>query len=114
MPAKRSQAKSAVGIEAWGNALAAPAMSAFLSAPGLALSQRLALEGARFWAERMRACADQVEALSHCDSAAAMVEIQAKFLKQAQQDYVAEGEVVRTILVGAGERDRSAEDNTDR
>lgn len=101
MTSKRSQTKATPALEGWGNGFAAPDMSAFLSAPGLMLGQRMAIEGARFWAKRMRACVDQVEALSHCDTPAAVIEVQTKFLKQIQADYLAEGEVVKDIFGAA-------------
>lgn len=74
------------------------AMTSFLGAPGFALSQKMALEAARFSAQRMRAYADQMEAMASCANPADLVTLGAQFLQQAQADYVAESQTLRELV----------------
>lgn len=82
--------------------------AALLSAPGLQLSQRLALEAARFSAQRMRAYADQMEALTHCANASDVVNLQTKFFTKLGQDYVGEVQAVRDMIAAAPSENRPA------
>lgn len=77
------------------------AVTSFLQSPaanGFAVSQKLALESTRLWAKRMRAYADHFEALANCQDANQMLAAQASFVERMQQDYVAEGEIVRELI----------------
>ena len=78
-------------------------INAFLSLPGLQISQRVALEAARFSARRMRAFADQMEALASCDSPTEFFAVQSQFLQRMQKDYTAEREAVANIVSSAQE-----------
>ena len=85
-------------------------MAAMMQAPavnGFAVSQRLAMEAARFWAQRMRAYADQAELLARCTDANQIIAAQAQFIERMQADFAAETEAVSQIWKGAGE----AQDN---
>lgn len=76
-------------------------VASFLQSPaanGFAVSQKIALEGARLWAKRMRAYADHFEALANCQDANQMLAAQANFVERMQQDYVAEGEAIRELI----------------
>jgi hypothetical protein len=71
---------------------------AFLTLPGFQLTQRLALEAARFSAQRMRAYADQFEALAKCADAGEVVAAQQRFFTQLTEDYAAESAAMREII----------------
>src|SRR5262245_41680777 len=73
-------------------------MATALSMPGLQVSQRIALEAAKFSARRMRAYADQMEALVDCGTPAAFIAAQTRFFEQMQQDYAAERETVAALM----------------
>ena len=79
-------------------------MSAFTSylqspaANGVVVSQKLALEGARLWAKRMRAYADHFERMASCQDANQMLAAQATFIERMQQDYVAEGAAIQELI----------------
>jgi hypothetical protein len=68
------------------------------TANSLLMSQRLALETARFWARRMRAYADQMETLAGCASADDLASAQTKFLERMREDYAAESEAISALL----------------
>jgi hypothetical protein len=84
-----------------------PAANTFL------VSQRLALEAAKFWARRMRAYADQMEELAGCRSADDVAGAQTRFLERLREDYAAESEAIGELLSSAtppnGESRRSPE-----
>ncbi len=69
-----------------------PAANTFL------LSQRFALEAAKFWARRMRAYADQMDDLAHCRSADDIAGAQTRFLERMREDYVVESEAIGELL----------------
>lgn len=71
---------------------------ASLTAPSFAASQRIALEAARFWARRMHAYADQMEALCKCTSADDLMQAQRGFIDRMQQDYAEESAVFTRLL----------------
>lgn len=72
--------------------LQGPAASSFV------VSQRLALEAARFWARRMHAYADQMETLAACASADDVAAAQTRFIERMRDDYVAESEALGALL----------------
>lgn len=76
-------------------------MTGFFQSPAgnsFLLSQRMALEATHFWARRMRAYADQFEALAGCTSANEFVQAQSRFLERMRDDYAAETQAVRSAL----------------
>lgn len=75
-----------------------PDLLAPLNAHSFAASQRLALEAARFWARRMHAYADQMEALSKCTSADDLMKAQRGFIDRMQQDYAEESAAFTQLL----------------
>lgn len=78
---------------------------------GFFLGQKLALEGARFWARRMRAYADQMERLARCTSPDQVAEANSQFIERMQSDYAEERAAVSEIVVlpkfERGEGDRT-------
>ena len=68
------------------------------AANSLVVSQRLAIEAARFWARRMHAYADQMEALVGCASADDVAVAQTRFIERMRDDYVAESEALGSLL----------------
>lgn len=62
------------------------------------LSQRVALEAARFWARRMRAYADQMEVLASCKSPEDLVGAQSQFFDRLREDYANESEAVQSLM----------------
>ena len=97
MTNKSSTTDNTSGNAAFSNGSGLPDISAFMTAPGLVLGQRLALHTARFWAKRMRACASQIEWFATCDNPVSLMDVQMKFIKQMQDDYAAESEAVNDI-----------------
>ncbi len=76
---------------------------AFLSPPGFQLSQKLALEAARFSAQRLRAYADQMEKLARCSNPADLVALQTAYFTRLQEEYAAETDAVQRLLATNGE-----------
>lgn len=72
-----------------------PAANSFL------LSQRMALEAARFWARRLHAYADQMETLARCATPADLAAAQTRFLERMRDDYAEESEAVGALLSDA-------------
>ena len=70
----------------------APAANTFL------VSQRFALEAAKFWARRMRAYADQMEDLANCRSADDIAGAQTRFIERMREDYATESEALGNLL----------------
>jgi hypothetical protein len=68
------------------------------TANSLIMSQRLALEAARFWARRMRAYADQMETLVGCRSPDDLASAQTKFIERMRDDYAQESEAITALL----------------
>jgi len=66
--------------------------------PAFAVSQRLAMESARFWARRMHAYANQMEALAGCTSVDQLAEAQSRFIDRMREDYAAETKALSAIL----------------
>lgn len=101
-------------------ATTASALLSMLQSPatnGFALSQQLALETARFWARRMRAYADQMEALVRCTSPNQIAAAHSQFMERMQDDYAQETAAVSEIVImpkaerpnaGRGERDQAS------
>ena len=69
-----------------------PAANSFL------VSQRFALEAARFWARRMRAYADQMETLAGCTSPDDVANAQTRFIERMRDDYAAESQAIGALL----------------
>jgi hypothetical protein len=69
-----------------------PAANTFL------VSQRFALEAARFWARRMHAYADQMEVLATCRSTDDIAGAQTRFLERMREDYAVESEAIGSLL----------------
>lgn len=69
-----------------------PAANTFL------VSQRFALEAAKFWARRMRAYADQMEELANCRSPDDVAGAQTRFLERLREDYAVEGQAFGELL----------------
>lgn len=61
------------------------------------LSQRVALEAARFWARRVHAYAEQMENLAQCAEPTDVVAVQAKFITRMQEDYASERETLTSL-----------------
>ncbi|MGE3143054.1 MAG: hypothetical protein AB7L65_07005 [Hyphomonadaceae bacterium] len=77
-------------------------VAAFIQSPAsFQLSQKMALEAARFWARRMRAYADQMDALANCDTSEKFVAAQQTFLERMRADYSEETEQFSALLNGA-------------
>lgn len=62
------------------------------------VSQRIALEAARFWARRMRAYADQMEVIAGCASPDDFASAQTRFLERMRDDYAAESKAIGAML----------------
>lgn len=69
-----------------------PAANTFL------VSQRFALEAAKFWARRVRAYADQMEELANCRSPDDLAGAQTRFLERMREDYATESEALGELL----------------
>ena len=72
-----------------------PAANTFL------VSQRFALEAAKFWARRMRAYADQMEEFASCRSPDDIAGAQTRFLERMREDYATESEAIGELLASA-------------
>lgn len=97
MPDKRNNDNGAAQqapetVTSFMRAMQAPAANSFV------MSQRLALEAARFWARRMRAYADQMEALACCSTPEEFAETQKRFVDRWRDDYAAESEELSKLL----------------
>jgi hypothetical protein len=68
------------------------------TANSFVVSQRIALEAARFWARRMRAYADQMETIAGCASPDDLAGAQTRFLERMRDDYAAESEAIGAML----------------
>jgi hypothetical protein len=62
------------------------------------MSQRVALEAARFWARRMRAYADQMEALCACSTPDELAAAHTRFLERMRDDYAAESKAIGELI----------------
>jgi hypothetical protein len=75
------------------------------------VSQRFALEAARFWARRMHAYADQMELLASCKSPDELAGVQTRFIERLRDDYAAETQAFTALLTpergGDGEESRT-------
>ena len=100
MPAKRSNGAHSADYDLSAAASLFPATAM----NGFALSQRVALEAARFWARRMRAYADQMETLASCATPNQFVTAQTSFLEKLKDDYAAESEALSEIWKVGAER----------
>lgn len=93
-----------------------PAMLAAMQMPvaqSFAVSQRLALESAKFWARRMRAYADQMEVLASCRSADEFSGAQTRFFERMREDYAAESEAIGALLTPEPSSSRRRRGNGD-
>lgn len=111
MTAPRNGASRPGGEVASDTAQVVSSMFGMLQSPaanGLFLSQKLALEAARFWAQRMRAYADQLETLAQCANPNQFASAQADFLQRMQRDYTQETSAMSEIIAAppAKERER--------
>ena len=102
MATPRAKTNGHEGVEAVANFLQSPTT-------GFLVSQKLAVEATRFWARRMRAYADQMEALTKCSDAGQMIEAQRNFIERMQEDYVKESSHFTELLSAAkdGEQARA-------
>lgn len=99
MPAKRSN-----GSRSNSEAASEVASAFTTSAAGpFLLSQRMALEAARFWARRLHAYADQMETLARCATPSDFAAAQTQFLERMRDDYAEESEVVGTLITAQQE-----------
>jgi hypothetical protein len=64
----------------------------------LVVSQRIALEAARFWARRMHAYADQMEALAACATPDDVATAQTRFIERMRDDYAAESKALEALI----------------
>lgn len=101
MSAKRA-AKGGDAVETLAVFAQMPAANGFL------LSQKLALEAARFWARRMRAYADQMEEFARCTSVEDFAGAQQRFVERMRRDYAAETDVFASLLGDAAEQQAKA------
>lgn len=96
MPPKSQEnlngAHGAPEVNRFMQALQAPTATSFL------MSQRFALEAARFWARRMHAYADQMETLARCRSSEDFTSAQSHFIERLQQDYAEESAAFTGLL----------------
>lgn len=69
------------------------------AANSLLISQRMALEAARFWARRLHAYADQMETLAQCSTPGDFAAAQTKFLERMRDDYREESEAVGELIL---------------
>jgi hypothetical protein len=81
-------------------------------ATSFAMSQRFALESAKFWARRMRAYADQMEELMSCRSADELAGAQTRFFERMREDYAAESEALGALLAPEPETRRRSNGDT--
>jgi hypothetical protein len=68
---------------------------------GFLVSQKLAMEAARFWARRMHAYADQMEEFARCSNAGEYISAQQHFIERLQEDYARETTAVADIFTAA-------------
>ena len=68
------------------------------AANSFAVSQRFALEAARFWARRMHAYADQMETLAACTTPDEMAVAQTRFIERMRDDYAAESKALGALV----------------
>jgi hypothetical protein len=68
------------------------------AAGSFVVSQRFALEAAKFWARRMRAYADQMETLASCSTPDDFAGAQTRFLERMRDDYAAESQAIGALL----------------
>ena len=94
MPAKRRNGAP----EASDTVSSLVAMMQGPTANSFVVSQRLALEAARFWARRMHAYADQMETLAACTSPDEMAAAQTRFIERMREDYVAESKALGELV----------------
>lgn len=93
MPAKRSNGpRSNPTVSPMVAMMQGPAADSFL------LSQRMALEAARFWARRLHAYADQMETLAHCSTADELAVAQTRFLERMRDDYAEESRAIGALI----------------
>ncbi|WP_395644741.1 phasin family protein [Terricaulis sp.] len=102
---RNGDANGAPEINRFVAVLQAPTAHSFL------MSQRFALEAARFWARRLHAYADQMETLAHCSNVDEFTNAQTRFVERLQRDYAEEGAAFTDLLGSAGkmEADERAE-----
>lgn len=106
MPAKRRNGASHApdSVSTFVAMMQGPAASSF------AMSQRFALESAKFWARRMRAYADQMETLACCNSAEDIATAHQHFLERMRDDYAEETRTFGALLTPAeSEREQPGE-----
>ena len=102
MAVKRNGAHRADTIDSF-TSIAAFAPSS--AASSFLMTQRMALEAARFWARRMHAYADQMEALAACSSPDQFIGAQTRFVERLQDDYAAESAAFTQIWKDGAERE---------
>ena len=83
---RKTEPNGADAIAKFADMIQAPTANSFL------MSQRFALEAAKFWARRMRAYADQMEEFACCRSADDIAGAQTRFIERMREDYAAESE----------------------
>ena len=92
MTSRRSNGAAEASVNSAIVAMQAPVLNSFV------MSQRLALESAKFWARRMRAYADQMETIATCRSPDELAGAQTRFFARMREDYVAESETLGSLL----------------
>jgi hypothetical protein len=102
MPAKRRNGVPATPdtVSSLVALLQGPAANSFV------VSQRLALEAARFWARRMHAYADQMETLAGCTTPDEMAAAQTRFIERMRDDYAAESKALGDLVAPPTRRAR--------
>lgn len=65
------------------------------------LSQKMALEATRFWARRVSAYAEQMQALATCKAPAQFADVQTRFFERLREDYASETVAVAELLTPA-------------
>lgn len=68
------------------------------AANSVVMSQRFALEAARFWARRLHAYADQMEKLATCTTPGDVAQMQTRFLDRMREDYAEEGAALTQLI----------------
>jgi hypothetical protein len=102
MASTRAKSNGHQSIEVMANFLQSPAANGFL------VSQKLALEATRFWARRMRAYADQMEALTKCADPSQVIEAQRSFIEKMQEDYAKESAHFADLLSVANDEHQAS------
>ncbi len=91
----RMNGVDAMGSSVWG--------AGFAMLQGSNLGRSIGLEATQFWAKRLSAVAEQIEALARCEEPGAIFEAQIRYFELAQDDYAKESQVLKNIVAKAAE-----------